>query len=304
MDDKRRRLQVRPSLKWETLSGCPNCGGRATRPWCDGSDRLHRMADERFHFERCSSCHVSFMSPRPEEENIGRFYPEDYGPYVPSGGEPRKAVPARKKPPKSPRWKRVVLGGVRRLNRAADVVWPNPLKGTLDETYGEGNGRSFLDFGCGSDAFLNLMRKKGWTTTGMDVSSTTVDFVVRSGHRGILVNSECWTQIEDESLDLVRMNHVLEHLYRPKAVLRELRRKLRRGGVLHIAVPNPASFGAQAFKSAWYPLECPRHIIFYPRARFGRCWNPRGLLTLRFFRRPWARIWRAVLATSFRNGAK
>lgn len=223
------------------------------------------MASERFFFEACLSCGASFMSPRPQEENIGRFYPEDYGPFVPATGNTGRRTAGPRKATKAPaKWKRLLLAGLRRTNQAADRLWPNPLRDALRGVYDPGRSRRFLDFGCGSDAFLNKMRDSGWDTIGMDVSANTVAAVEKSGHRGIVVDADCWNKIPDSSVDLVRMNHVLEHLYRPKQVLKEIKKKLRPEGRLHIAVPNPASLGAKAFKSAWYPLECPRHIIFYP----------------------------------------
>ena len=44
-----------------------------------------------------------------------------------------------------------------------------------------------------------------------------------------------WDEVADESLDLVRLNHVLEHLYNPKDALRALRVKMNPGARLHIA---------------------------------------------------------------------
>lgn len=44
--------------------------------------------------------------------------------------------------------------------------------------------------------------------------------------------------IEDSSLDVITLFHVLEHLPDPRATLRQLHRKLRPGGLLVIEVPN------------------------------------------------------------------
>jgi hypothetical protein len=63
------------------------------------------------------------------------------------------------------------------------------------------------------------------------------------------------------------MNHVIEHLYRPRSTLSRLRQKLRPGGRLHLATPNAASLTFRLLRERWYPLECPRHIVVYtPRA--------------------------------------
>jgi predicted SAM-dependent methyltransferase len=78
-----------------------------------------------------------------------------------------------------------------------------------------------------------------------------------------------WEAIPDGSLDFVRMNHVIEHLYKPQETLGRLRRKLRPGGRLHLATPNAASLAFRLLRQRWYPLECPRHIVLYT-ARVAR----------------------------------
>jgi len=63
------------------------------------------------------------------------------------------------------------------------------------------------------------------------------------------------------------MNHVIEHLYRPRETLARLRSKVRPGGRLHLATPNASSAVFRLLRQCWFPLECPRHIVLYtPRS--------------------------------------
>jgi SAM-dependent methyltransferase len=142
----------------------------------------------------------------------------------------------------------------------------------IDRYYAASNTRqNFLDFGCGSDNFLNQIAKKGWRTTGMDFNTQAINAVLASGHAGVVYDSEqAWDKLPDNGFDFIRMNHVLEHLYHPKTVLNALYKKLKPGGILHIAVPNPLGLSAQEFKSSWLGLDCPRHVIFYPSEILAR----------------------------------
>jgi predicted SAM-dependent methyltransferase len=79
-----------------------------------------------------------------------------------------------------------------------------------------------------------------------------------------------WDELEDGSLDFVRLSHVAEHLYDPASVLRRLRQKMRPGARLHLAVPNPASVTSLLCRSRWLGLDCPRHIMLYTPARLRR----------------------------------
>jgi SAM-dependent methyltransferase len=119
-----------------------------------------------------------------------------------------------------------------------------------------------LDFGCGSDRFLNYARTRGWNTIGVDFSPNAILQVQKSGHQGHLISPHVWDEIDDESIDLVRMNHVLEHLYHPADVLRSLQRKMRKGGQLHIATPNNRSITFRIFRSYWFGAD-PRHVVLF-----------------------------------------
>ena len=70
-------------------------------------------------------------------------------------------------------------------------------------------------------------------------------------------------EIENESIDFVRMNHVLEHLYHPPKNLQTIYAKMKPGAKLHIAVPNPDGVASRIFRYNWCVLERPRHIMLY-----------------------------------------
>jgi SAM-dependent methyltransferase len=57
------------------------------------------------------------------------------------------------------------------------------------------------------------------------------------------------------------LNHVFEHLHRPKEALREIWRILRSGGRLWMALPNRDALGLEIFGKYWRGLEAPRHLV-------------------------------------------
>jgi SAM-dependent methyltransferase len=93
------------------------------------------------------------------------------------------------------------------------------------------------------------------------MSAAVVERVAAAGHRGVLAD-DFDRDVPDSSVTVVRMNHVLEHLYDPVTVLTAIRRKLEPGGTLHVAVPNGRSIWAALSRSYWYNSD-PRHLVQY-----------------------------------------
>lgn len=209
------------------------------------------ISDQRFAYSRCRDCGLRFESERPPEAEISRFYPETYY-------DPRPRV----------QHQRTARGRVaRRLegwNERARKRLPDPLPARLAATYEPRGACVLLDYGCGSDVFLNRAREAGWSTIGADVSERVLAEIRASGHRAVAASSEGLAELEVGSVTVVRMNQVIEHLYRPGEVLAAVRRTLEPGGTLHASTPNPRSVGSAIMRSRWLGLDCPRHVVLYP----------------------------------------
>lgn len=235
----------------ETVKACPNCGSHGAAFWVYGRDRLLGTTDQTFEYSKCHHCDVAFQSRRPFEDSIERFYSKGYGPH-----EVRS-------PPRQ-------TGIVRRsLNRASKattnwVIDRAGFQAEMDAFYAQLSKQlTLLDFGCGSGKFLDYAKRLGCETVGMDFSSTALAEVARRGHRALAVSDADWNRIPDGSIELTRMNHVVEHLYDPSNVMRRLYTKMAPGAALHIATPNAACRTAETYGEHWFSLDCPRHIVIF-----------------------------------------
>jgi 2-polyprenyl-3-methyl-5-hydroxy-6-metoxy-1,4-benzoquinol methylase len=236
------------------------------RFWRKGYDRLYRSSRQQFIYSKCFHCHLVFLSSRPPEADAYKFYPKEYGPYQPLGARENSqaGTTVLEKTSVLARVRRATLRAMSALNSTVARIAPDSLAEDLQTLYRPPRpGARLLDFGCGTDIFLNHAREQGWDTLGMDISPQTVEQVRGRGHKAFLVSPSVWDHIENESLDLVRMNHVLEHLYNPREVMASIRAKMRRGGKLYLAIPNPDSLTSRIFGSRWFGLDCPRHVILY-----------------------------------------
>jgi SAM-dependent methyltransferase len=231
-------------MRLETLDVCQLCGSRDLEAWHAAPDRKYAAEDLGFAYSRCRACDVRFLSRRPTESTAGELYDERYEPY--------DVVVQRPEPP-------VELGD-------SSSRLPAPWLDLVRPVYRLPRpGARLLDFGCGSPYFLAAAANVGWTAIGADFSPTVTDRVRAAGFEACPIDAIEAT-LRDHPVDVVRMSHVLEHIYDPVRSLRLLRGVLRPGGFVHVAIPNPAGLSSVVFGRHWWPLE-PRHVVQYPPAR-------------------------------------
>jgi SAM-dependent methyltransferase len=94
-----------------------------------------------------------------------------------------------------------------------------------------------LDFGCGTGAFLEDLERFG-TVSAVDADPSAVSFCHERGRPEVqLALPGEPLPFADESFDVVTTLDVIEHIDDDVAALTELRRVLRPGGILLVAVP-------------------------------------------------------------------
>jgi methionine biosynthesis protein MetW len=107
-----------------------------------------------------------------------------------------------------------------------------------------GHGQSLLDVGCWDGRLLEKIRDAGLyqELTGVDIVEAGVKLVREKGFSAQVVDLNAGVlPFPDRHFDAVTMLAVLEHVFDPYSIIREIRRVLRPGGALIIDVPNVAS---------------------------------------------------------------
>jgi len=244
-------------MRLERISACPVCGSASATGWRFACRDWQRPAStERYEYASCGDCGAFFQSVRPVEEDIHHAYFEGYGPYDPHspGASPPAASLILRAASVPLAAGSMLMGGVVH-DRLGDMI---------ERTYAPARpGYLLLDYGCGSAAFLDEARDRGWSTLGADFTQAVLEGVEAAGHRTVLVGEPLRREVADATVHCVRMNHVVEHLYRPREALADIRRLLAPGGRVHIATPNPAGLGARVYRSRWFSLDAPRHLVLF-----------------------------------------
>jgi SAM-dependent methyltransferase len=240
----------------ETIAACPACGSGDNTDWVSGRDQLLGQADEDFLYAHCGGCSAYFQKRRPTEDTIAFFYEGNYGPYGQN---------VRTRPPLWPLQKLM-------MSVATRIAGEHAARHRVRDLYTVLTPQSvLLDFGCGNGKALDSRRAQyDCRTIGMDFNRNLLAEVAARGHTTHFADAEGWSGIPDGSVDVITMNHVIEHLYHPLDTFRQMRRVLKPGGLLDIATPNPLGYSAQTYGTDWFGLDCPRHIVLYgPEAAAG-----------------------------------
>jgi SAM-dependent methyltransferase len=245
-------------LDIERVEACPVCGSEETRPWrSDCRDWQQVGMSQRFEYAHCRRCDAYFLALRPRESELAKVYFAGYGPY-------QENSQAASSPPRAHPAARLVAAPLRAAGAAIGLVGRRRLDRMLSWAYTpEAADEILVDYGCGSPAFLDKAREQSFTTVGVDFTDDVLQTVRANGHAAHRAGEDFERHVLEQSVSCVRMNHVIEHLYRPRDALAAIRAKMARGARLHIATPNPASLGSRIFGRRWHALDCPRHVILY-----------------------------------------
>jgi 2-polyprenyl-3-methyl-5-hydroxy-6-metoxy-1,4-benzoquinol methylase len=251
---------------------CYLCGNEGNLLYQSLKDRLFGAPGE-WNLKKCTNpeCDLVWLDPMPLEEDIGKAYQTYYTHEIQD-------------------MQITLLGRLLLTIYSAVKTIPSHLVGLrgeevqLESMYlsNVSPGR-LLEIGFGSGQFLKKMQLCGWEVEGVDFDSKAVEGVkTKYGfnvHNDLLEN----VKYPNNYFDAVVMNHVIEHIHDPVALLKECNRILKQGGHLVVVTPNLKSLGHQKFLQNWRGLEPPRHIYLFSRKNFATCAINAGFLQVKIF---------------------
>ena len=115
-----------------------------------------------------------------------------------------------------------------------------------------------LDAGAGRGRFLAAAAAAGYDAHGIEPSDRGI-VAVREKRLDVRQATIEDAEIDERSVDIVTLWHVLEHVEHPAVALRRIHDWLRPDGGLIVGVPNLDSWQARLGGPRWYHLDVPRH---------------------------------------------
>lgn len=233
----------------EKLESCPICKNLNHEKVLECKD--FTVSGEVFSIVACRNCTFKFTNPRPEERIIHKYYEsKDYISHNDSGVGP------------------------------IDIVYRAVRKKTLQNKLNLINRLSYhkgklLDIGCGTGSFLEICKKNGWETKGIEPDKTARKRAQQLSNSTIEANF--LLAYPNETFDIITMWHVLEHVYALDETIQKIKKNLSENGKIIVAVPNCNSFDANLYQQYWAAYDVPRHLYHFSKETIKLLFQKHGL---------------------------
>lgn len=241
------RIKSSNLISSEYQKNCKVCGNLIFELFSSGYDYEINTNINLWKFEKCLNCGHVQMNTLPHKANIDLIYPSKYYSYSIS----KKLNPL------------ILLG----KNLLDQIKIKYVLKKVNKDIL------TYMDIGCGDGRYLDTINKicniSKRKIFGVELKKNVVEKLLKKGYKAFNCSVEDLKGINKNSLSLITMFHVIEHLKDPKSVIGMLNDLLMPGGFLIIETPNIDSLDVKLFKkSFWGGYHFPRHWHLFSPSSF------------------------------------
>lgn len=209
---------------------CPNCKAQ-TEPCFSSKDYNRHVTSETFHHYRCPECELIFISPIPKD--LGVYYPDTYH-FVPD------SVDYLEKASGHERYKIEI---VQRFAKTGSLLEIGP------------------SYGC----FTYLAKKAGFHVDAIEMNARCCEFLHDVvGVHAIKSDDPVQALGQAGPYDVIALWHVIEHLPNAWVTLEAMCARVKPGGYVVLAAPNPEAFQFRIMGRYWPHVDAPRHVMLIP----------------------------------------
>jgi 2-polyprenyl-3-methyl-5-hydroxy-6-metoxy-1,4-benzoquinol methylase len=219
----------------KTISNCPICEKTGFSHFLDCKD--YTVSQNTFSIVKCNNCGFHFTNPIPKIEDIGGYYKSDS--YV-SHSSTNKGL----------------------INKIYQLVRKRTLKQKVNLLRKLSKGKNHLDIGAGTGHFINATTQAGFNSLGLEPDEDARALAIKLHNVNIKPLEQLFV-LKENSMDVITMWHVLEHVYNLKEDLKQITSALKDDGVMIVAVPNMSSYDAKKYKQFWAAYDLPIHLYHF-----------------------------------------
>lgn len=220
---------------------CAVCGADAPKPQYTVFDLIWQQPGE-WTFVVCGSCGHGYLDPRPDGPSLGELYDNLYNP-----------------------------DALALMVKVGESGFDRSLrKGRIRAIVAAMSGRSVrrvLDAGCGVGNFIREMKEAFPEAEVIGIETGPAAAELAAQKPGVTVLSDDFENLNlpDGCVDVLTMNHMLEHVPEPRLTLRHAARLVGPGGVVEIELPWKDGW-ARTLTGRWCWLHLPpQHLQWFTR---------------------------------------
>ncbi|MDI6717448.1 MAG: class I SAM-dependent methyltransferase [Patescibacteria group bacterium] len=214
-------------------------------PICD-SKNIKNVILKEYTGYKCLNCEVEFVWPQPTKEELSKIYQDGY--YKSWGVEGNKNDEVR-------------LMKIATSKKYLKAVKKYKEKGKL------------LDIGCAFGYLLEAAEESGFDIYGVELSRFSSDFAQKKFVSKIFNGELKEAKFPENNFDVIVMSDLLEHIPKPVEFLIEVKRIIKKDGVIVIITPDTDSFSRKILRpDNWfhYKLE---HLFYYNKKSLSNLLN-------------------------------
>jgi len=200
------------------------------------------LTQETFTLDKCRNCGFVFTNPIPSQSELSKYY--DSPDYLSHTANTTSLTAL-----------------VYKLFRNANIKRKFKLVNQYTKE------KTILDIGCGTGELLNYFKHNGWNTQGVEPNQSARNFAEKNYQLEVFDEQEL-NSFEENSVDVISMWHVLEHVPDLNSRMKQLKRLVKKDGLLVIALPNLDSPDAIKYGPHWAGLDVPRHLYHFTKDTF------------------------------------
>ena len=221
---------------------CPTCGMDDPTSF-QKTQTMMASQVEIWNFDKCNYCSMVYLNPRVEEQDIERYYREDYLSY--RGGS--------------------AWGKYKKLVDSDQLKVDKRRVATLKK-YSSSNLKSVLDVGCGKPTFLKEVQEElSIECTGIDFSDHGWSDETEKYKSINLEVGELLNIPEEKKYDAITMWQYMEHDYHPHVTLTKLLKHSHNETRIIVEIPCIDSDTRKLHGAHWAGYHSPRHTgLFTP----------------------------------------
>ncbi len=259
-----------------TYQQCPCCGSTNIIEQLKAKD--YTVSKTIFEIWHCNDCTLRFTQNVPDAASIGPYYQSTS--YV-SHSDTQEGL-------------------INKLyHKIRKITLQNKKELIIDAT--KIPAGTLLDVGAGTGAFANTMQEAGWKVTGLEPDATARQVAINKF--GLKMDDpETLFSLPPDSLDVITMWHVLEHVHNLQGYLERYYSILKSTGKLIIAVPNYTSHDATHYAEHWAAYDVPRHLYHFSPVSMERLAELKGFKIEAYKPMWYDSFYVSMLSEQYKNG--